>query len=219
MKDVQKEYFDQAYRTGSDVWSHIPYQHTALSMLPQIPKGSFILDLGAGRGLWMQKLLKLGFKVLGIDYIESIVHQVNKDLKLEGLESQGRFVVGDVLDISFTNNSFDMVTDIGTLQHLLTSEWEQYAREVSRVLKPKSWYFNVSLSRETTRFLGWNPKQSDTGAFEKFGVSYYFFTEQEINQLFQKDFILQKQMVRYFDSKSDPNDHVALVLSLFQKKV
>lgn len=218
MSNSQKEYFDQAYRTGSDVWSHVPYQQTALSMLPQLPPASFILDLGAGRGLWVQKLLALGYKVLGVDYVQTIVDQVNKDLKLEGLESQARFVVGDVLDIPFINGSFDMTTDIATLQHLQTNEWEKYAIEVSRVLKSKGWYLNVSLSRETTRFMGWNPKHAETGAFEKFGVSYYFFTEQEIAKLFLKDFILQKQMVRYFDSKSDPHDHVALVFSLFQKK-
>ncbi len=218
MSDSQKEYFDQAYRTGSDVWSHIPYQSTLLSLLPKLEADAFILDLGAGRGLWAQKLLNIGYKVLGVDYIPAIVNQVNKDFKLEGLSDRARMVIGDVLDIPFTDDSFDMTTDIGTLQHLYPTDWGQYAHEVARVTKSKGWYVNVSLSKETTRFMGWDPKHSTEQQFEKFGVSYYFFEADEIVKVFQKDFIVTEQIVRHFDSKSDPLDNTSLVLTVFQKK-
>lgn len=218
MSDSQKDYFDRAYRTGSDVWSHLPYQSALLSLLPKLEKEAFVLDLGGGRGIWAQKLLGLGYRVLGIDYIPSIVHQVNKDLQLEGLSDRGRFVVGDVLDIPFTDQSFEMATDIGTMQHILPEDWEQYAIEVARVTKSKGWYVNVSLSKETTQFLTWNPKKSDESRFEKFDVSYYFFSEDELEKIFQKDFRVHEQIVRYFDSKSDPKDNVALVMTVFQKK-
>ena len=218
MSNTQKEYFDQAYRTGSDVWSHIPYQSTLLAMLPKLQQDAFVLDLGAGRGLWLQKLLNIGYKVLGIDYVPAIVDQVNKDLKLDGLLERGRLMVGDVLDIPFTDASFDMVTDIGTLQHLYPEDWSRYVSEVARVAKSKAWYVNVSLSKDTTRFMGWEPKHDTEQQFEKFGVSYYFFEVDEITTLFQKEFVVKDQIVRYFDSKSDPKDNVALVLTLFQKK-
>ncbi|MBP6925680.1 MAG: class I SAM-dependent methyltransferase [Candidatus Pacebacteria bacterium] len=218
MQNSQKEYFDQAYRTGSDIWSHIPYQSVLLSVLPQLEKDAFILDVGSGRGLWAQRLLALGYRVLGIDYIPAIVQQVNKDFKLEGIEHRARFVVGDVLDIPFADASFDMATDIGTLQHLDPAEWQTYVTEIARVTKSGGWYVNVSLSRETTRFMTWNPKHSEQQKFEKFGVSYYFFDAGEIVQLFQKDFIKKQQIVRYFDAKSDPHDNVALVMTVFQKK-
>jgi len=218
MFNSHKEYFDQAYRTGSDIWSHLPYQSTLLSMLPKLEQDAFILDLGAGRGLWLQKLLNIGYKVLGIDYVPAIVDQVNKDLKLEGLLERGRLMIGDVLDVPFTDESFDMVTDIGTLQHLYPEDWSQYAKEVTRVTKSKGWYVNVSLSKDTTRFMGWDPKHSKEKQFEKFGISYYFFETEDIKKMFQKDFIVKDQVVRYFDSKSDPNDNVALVLTVFQKK-
>lgn len=218
MSDSQKEYFDQAYRTGSDVWSHIPYQHTLLGMLPQLESDAFVLDLGAGRGLWAKKLLGIGYRVLGVDYVPAIVNQVNKDFKLDGVADRARMVLGDVLDIPFTDGSFDMTTDVGTLQHLYPNDWGQYAHEVSRVTKSKGWYVNVSLSKETTRFMGWDPKHSNEHQFEKFGVSYYFFTAEEMEKIFHKDFILTEQIVRRFDSKSDPHDNISLVLSVFQKK-
>lgn len=218
MSDSQKQYFDQAYRTGSDVWSHIPYQATLLGMLPKLEPDAFVLDLGAGRGLWAQKLLNIGYKVLGIDYIPAIVNQVNKDFKLEGVADRARMVLGDVLDIPFTDGGFDMTTDIGTLQHLYPTDWQQYSHEVARVTKSKGWYVNVSLSKETTRFMSWDPKHSADNQFEKFGVSYYFFTVEEIEKIFHQDFMLKDQIVRRFDSKSDPNDNVSLVLSVFQKK-
>lgn len=218
MKKEQHEYFDQAYRTGSDIWTHIPYMAQALGMLPALPADALILDVGSGRGLWALKLVRLGYRVLGIDTVESAIKLANKDIKLEGFEGKARFMLGDVLDIPFTENSFDMVTDIGLLQHLYQSDWQAYAAEISRVTKRGSYYLNVSLSRETTRFLGWSPKHAESGSFEKFGVSYYFFTEQEMQKLFAQNFTMIDQKVRYFDMKTDPGDAVALVFTLFQRK-
>jgi 2-polyprenyl-3-methyl-5-hydroxy-6-metoxy-1,4-benzoquinol methylase len=66
---VQHEYFDTAYRTGSDIWTHIAYHQIALDMLPTIPADSIILDVGSGRGVWAFKLIDRGFRVIGLDYV------------------------------------------------------------------------------------------------------------------------------------------------------
>ncbi len=218
MKDKQKEFFDTAYRTGSDIWTHIPYHDTALKMLPRLESKSMILDLGAGRGIFAYKLMSLGYRVLGIDYSKEIVSRVNKDIQERGFLERARFIVGDVREIPFTDQGFIGVTDIGVLQHLPEEDWETYVKEVSRVLKKGGYFLNVSLSRETVKFLDWAPKTSPTGAFEKFDVQYYFFTKEELQKLFGTAFTIENQIVRFFETRSDPDDAVGLVFTLCRKK-
>lgn len=216
--EIQKQYFQFAYQTGSDIWSHIPYRYKAEQMLPPIEKDSLVLDIGAGRGLWAMKLVEHNFKVLGIDYIPSIVEKVNKRIAEEGYQDRARFMVGDALDIPFINHGFDMVTDVGTLQHITSNNWTQYTQELTRVLKSHGYYLNISLSRKTNRFLGWNPRTDTTGDFAKFGVHYHFFSEQELYSIFENNFTIIDQQFESYDSHSDPADDIVLVFTLMQKK-
>jgi ubiquinone/menaquinone biosynthesis C-methylase UbiE len=218
MSDSHKEYFATAYRTGSDIWSHVPYQRAALQMLPELSRDALVLDVGSGRGLWVLKLVKLGYRVLGIDYEEGIVKRANQTIKEEKIQKKARFVVGDVRDINFTDNGFDMVTDIGLLQHLKKEDWKTYVDEIYRVLKSGGYFLNISLSRRTTRFLDWQPEHAEDGYFEKFGLGYYFFTEAELDNIFSHHFVQVKQQIRFFDTRSDPEDGVALIFTLLKKK-
>ena len=216
--DAQKNYFEIAYRTGSDVWTHIPYHKIALAMLPDLPKDSFVLDVGSGRGLWLMKLVEEGYRVIGLDYISEVVKHGNRDIKLHDKADRARFIHGDVRDIPLADQSFDAVTDIGVLQHLDPADWTQYVSEVGRVLKPGGYVLNVSLSKETRRFLGFRPKTSAESQFEKFGVSYYFFSNEEVNELFARQgFQLVEQKTETFDAKTDPSDALVLVFSLYKR--
>ena len=216
--EIQKQYFQFAYQTGSDIWTHIPYRYKAEQMLPSLEKDALILDIGAGRGLWAAKLVGLGYRILGIDYVKEIVDKVNIRIKEDGYSDRARFMVGDALDVPFTDTSFDMVTDIGTLQHIKEHDWHNYVKEIHRVLKYGGYYLKISLSQKTPQFMGWNPRSSNDGNFTKFGVHYHFFNETEIEELFSNDFIIVDQQFETYDSKSDPGDNVTLVFTLMQKK-
>lgn len=218
MNDAHKDYFETAYRTGSDIWTHLPYQPVALSMMPRLQNNAMVLDVGSGRGVWVRKLVSLGLRVIGIDYAQEAVNTANEDLKYEEIQKNARFVLGDVRDIPFADASFDAVTDIGLLQHLHEEDWSTYAAELSRVLKKDGYVLSVTLSRETTRFLEHNPKTAPTGKFEKFGLNYYFFTEEELNEVMKSHFVVVRQQVRFFDTRTDPDDGVAMIFTLFQKK-
>jgi len=215
--DAQKNYFEIAYRTGSDVWTHMPYHATAMKMMPPLPQDAFILDVGVGRGLWLNKLVKEGYRVIGLDYVADIVRLGNRDLKLHGNAERARFIHGDVRDIPLADATFDAVTDIGVLQHLNLVDWSKYLDEIKRVVKPGGYILNVSLSKETPRFLGFRPKTSSDSVFEKFDVSYYFFSSDEITHLFAgHGFVLLEQRTEGFDAKTDPGDSLTLVFSLFK---
>lgn len=215
--DAQKNYFELAYRTGSDVWTHVPYAKTALSMLPPVPKDSFVLDLGSGRGLWLMRLVEEGYRVIGVDYVAEIVRHGNRDIKLHGIADRARFVHGDVRDLPLADGSFDAVTDVGVLQHLDPADRATYASELRRVTKSGGYVLNVSLSKETQRFLGFRPKASDESRFEKFGVSYSFFMPEELDGIFlPRGFTLVDRKTEAFDARTDPGDSMVFLFSLYR---
>lgn len=217
--ESQYQYFDTAYRTGSDIWTHLPYFETALHMLPAVAPNSIVLDVGSGRGVWAFKLIDLGFRVIGLDYVRSIVDKVNADIKLHHYAEKARFIHGNVNDLPFTSASFPLVTDIGVLQHLPQDDWHTYCSELSRVVADNGYVLSVTLSSETPRYLGFTPKIENLSPYHKFGVSYYFFSTETINRLFdQYGFKVIEQETKIFQTQSDPGDSLTLLFTLFQKK-
>jgi len=212
--DKNKKYFQTAYRTGSDIWTHKNYKSKVLEYLAKIPSKGFVLDLGAGRGVWPFTLVELGFKVIGVDYVADTVKTNNHEVKFKGLQDQMRFVEGDVFDLQFADNTFDVVTDFGLVQHLLESDFEKYSKEINRVLKPDGYFLNVSFSKNTKQFLNFSPANSDSGEFQVDGVHYHFFSDEEIIRVYGQDM----QVVRQDHIVLPEDNHEVLVITLLQKK-
>ncbi len=211
--DPQKNFFEIAYRTGTDSWTHIPYEISAKHLAEYLPKNALVLDLGSGRGRFPFELAKQGFRVIGLDYVKEVIDKNNDEVRLVGIGSQLRFMEGNVLDIPFTDSSFDAVTDFGVLQHLDRADWETYAHEVKRVLKNGGQYLSVELSRETPQYLTWIPKKSETGDFEFENVKYHFFTESEMSELFKDGFALEDQQNLFMSDR----EHAVFLVSRYRK--
>ncbi len=193
MSESQKEIFARIYRTGTDVWSHIPFQKMRNEFLSRLSADSLILDLGAGRGHFTTFLVHSGMRAIGLEYVKEQVEKNNKEVFNQGLEKKLRFVEGDALDISFTDESFDAVTDIGLLQHLSPLDIETYRTEVLRVLKPGGLFLLTVLSKDTPTFFTWHPKSAEENVFVKDDMLYHFFTPQEVAKIFSDDFEIISQ--------------------------
>jgi ubiquinone/menaquinone biosynthesis C-methylase UbiE len=212
--DKHKEYFETAYRTGTDMWTHLPMKDRGAMLMEQLPIGALILDVGSGRGLFAKQLAEAGFSVIGMDFEGNMVKKTNEDVKSWGLEGKLKFVEGSALEIPFTDSSFDGVCDFGLMENLYKEDWEKYASEISRVLKPEGFYLNTSLSRETQHFFNFFPKNSTSGEFEKYGVHYHFFDKDEMKNIFNHQLNPIEQDIEFIEK---PNK-VALLETLFKKK-
>ena len=143
--DSQKKNFEQAYQTGTDLWS------TIYKNIPKVVKQfaetgetkDIILDIGAGRGRLARTLAEYGFRVIGLDIVKQIVDKNNDEVKLEGLAREIKFMEGSVLDIPFTDEGFAGAVDIGTMQHILKEDFGKYAKEVSRVIRKDGYFLLV----------------------------------------------------------------------------
>lgn len=186
--EAQDNFFAQAYRTGTDAWTAIPFERKAHELGLYLPQGALILDLGAGRGRLLFDLAELGYRAIGLENNPALVTRGNNIILEKGLDKQLRFMQGDALDIPLSDQSFDGISDIGLLQHILPSDYRTYVSETARVLKQGGFFFLIVLSKNSPNFLSWKPQKSETADFEKEGVHYHFFTDEEITKLFEKDF-------------------------------
>ncbi len=210
----QKEYFQQSYTAGSDVWSDYAYTQEVLNFARLLPHKSMVLDLGSGRGHFSYLLADLGMKVIGLDYIEELKEKNNQFVKEHGYAGRVAFMTGDVLSLPLKEESFDVVTDFGTLQHILPEDWPDYEMEVFRVLKPGGFLLLVELSRQTEHFLNFEPSASTTGNLEAYGLHHHFFDRKEIEDIFGANFSIIKSEVHTFPTM---NNH-RFIFTLLQKK-
>ena len=186
--DKHHKFFEQAYRTGSDHWTVIPFTRRAHELTLYLPAGSLILDLGTGRGRLLYDLEQLGFRAIGLEYNADLVKKVNNNIKDKKLEHSLRALEGNALDIPLTDQSFDALVDVGLLHHILPADYKTYVSEAVRVLKQGGFFFLAVLSMKTSNYLTWHPSQTEIADYELEGVNYHFFSDEELRALFEKDF-------------------------------
>ncbi len=198
----QDAFFEQAYRTGTDRWTNTPFMRTAEELELYLPKGSMILDVGAGRGRLSFSLHSIGFHVIGLEKNPDLVRKGNEEIKNKGIGSEMRFLHGDALAMPLADSSFNAVVAVGFMHHLLPSHHDEFLREVFRVLKNDGFLYLVVLSSETERFYTYNPKHDGVMDRVVDGVRYHFFTDEEIRSLCEPYF-----SVRYVAHETPHGNH------------
>lgn len=97
-------------------------------------KAKKCLDGGCGGGRYLIALSRLGAKeVIGLDISKEAVAVANKRLNDRGLK-QSKAIEGSVLDIPFSDASFDYAVSSGVIHH--TPDPKRAFSELVRVLKP-----------------------------------------------------------------------------------
>jgi len=86
-----------------------------------------VLDAGGGIGQYVNVLDILGFNAIGLD--------ISKEAVRIAKENWLNVILGDMRELPFKNNSFDVVIAGGSLEHF--TETEVALREIARVLKPE----------------------------------------------------------------------------------
>lgn len=114
--------------------------------------GDRILDVGCGKGYLLYELTQAvrGVDVAGIDISQYAIDNAKDEVK--------PFLrVGNAIDLSYEDNSFDFVVSITTLHNLHNYELRKALQEIERVGKANKYVFVESYrnERERVNMLNW----------------------------------------------------------------
>ena len=98
----------------------------------QIKPETTVLDLCCGDGIHSISLGYLSDHVIATDIAENSIELAKLRIKALNMNSI-QFLIGDAEDIQFPDNSFDVVTCVGSISYV---ELEKFTAEVLRILKP-----------------------------------------------------------------------------------
>jgi 2-polyprenyl-3-methyl-5-hydroxy-6-metoxy-1,4-benzoquinol methylase len=172
------------------------------------------LDLGCGGGRHSILLAKSGFETYGIDFAEAAIKTAAINADNANVSDSTHFQVGNVLDLPYGEDSFDIVNDDGCLHHINPEDWITYLQNINKVIKDggilriKTFsnncdYFTQNTDNVRSQWIHLN----DSGYT-------YFFSEADIRNLFLKNFEILSIEEKTHTQASDKKFFFVLLKSL-----
>lgn len=158
--------FASEYAKGTATYqSEIEARDYYRSLLPSNLEGAFILDVGCGSGQDAEYYANLGAKLSGIDISE-------KEIALAKEKNIGKFRVGDMKELPYNSNTFDLVTSWYALQ--ASDNVPKALEEMIRVAKPKATILILAKHPIRNLLEGWQ-NNGKMDYYQKGNVTSYIF--------------------------------------------
>jgi ubiquinone/menaquinone biosynthesis C-methylase UbiE len=145
-----------------------------------------MLDAGCGIGRYSVFFAEQGIKVSGIDISAEAVEVAKAWLHKKSLHAD--LAVGDVSNLQFDNETFDLVVTDGVLDHVPMKDAKKMIQEIWRVLKPSGYLFITLRSIDDCEFTRGEKFEHNSyilpTGYEK-GIIQHYFDINEIQELLQ----------------------------------
>jgi SAM-dependent methyltransferase len=122
-----RETYDYIYGSESAIRLRDGFYRWIFRLLDADPRKR-LLDIACGQGRLVKQAIKAGVQGHGIDISSMAIQTAHR------VAPGGTFMVADGEHIPYPDNSFDYVTNIGSLEHYQSPE--KGMREIARVLRP-----------------------------------------------------------------------------------
>ena len=144
--DHQQKLVDELFATQATYWRDtykekdiqgIIYQRrqaVALSYIDglSLPKSANVLEIGCGAGFMTTALAKRGFAVEAIDHSQEMIDLTIDRAKQMGIEHRINACKGDIHELSYGNQSFDLIVALGVIPWLHDSQ--KALNEITRTI-------------------------------------------------------------------------------------
>jgi ubiquinone/menaquinone biosynthesis C-methylase UbiE len=137
------------------------YRRVAAEVAAAVPSGAAVLDAGAGTGRLLVALARRrpDLELTGVDLEADMIARAEHNAAAAGLADRIALQVGDVADLPYPDDSFDLVVSTLSMHHWAVVE--PAVEELARVLRPggRLWIYDFRLA----------PEHGLTGAVPAFG--------------------------------------------------
>jgi SAM-dependent methyltransferase len=118
-------------------------------LLPNLPEGAHILDLGCGTGQLTQQLLVKGYKVTGLDGSEGMLRYACENAP------GGEFILGDARSFELPSTFDGVVSATCVLNYVMNlEELSSVFRNVYKALLPNGFFvFDLDMEEQYQKFL------------------------------------------------------------------
>ncbi len=116
--------YDSWYRTPLGRYADEVEWRCVRALLPD--KKGKILDLGCGTGLYTERLIKMGFDVVSLDYSMEM-------LRIAKRKIEGKFIRGNAMRLPFRDSVFDGIVAVTSFEFF--PDPEKAIKEMKRVVK------------------------------------------------------------------------------------
>ena len=144
-----------------------------------------VLDVGCGYGCHVVFFAEQGFTVSGIVHSKNAVRVAEEWLKLKNLSAD--VSVGNIDNLPFEDDSFNVVTCIGVFDHVMFSDAKKAIQEINRVLTPGGYMYFTLHSDESSECGRGKKIDENTYILQQgyeTGLVQHFFNLKEIAELF-----------------------------------
>jgi len=134
-KEIEKQFFGKFKNSGYDVFKEYAYKKLSrlFYSLTNSKQGEKIIEFGCGTGAFTKYLTSYHLDITGIDISKDCVDYARRNIK------DVNFIVGDVEETGFKNQSFDIIVASGVLHHF--PDFSKVVTEALRILKVGGRFF------------------------------------------------------------------------------
>ncbi|NHJ21394.1 MAG: class I SAM-dependent methyltransferase [Candidatus Lokiarchaeota archaeon] len=140
---AEPNYFSRLYKSNPP-WDIGHPQKAFQRLSEELKVNGRMLDVGCGTGENALMFAKLGFDVVGIDYVKYAINDAIDKAKKQGINAE--FYVMNALELTNLEQKFDIVIDSGLFHTFSNSERILFRTSLSNVLSIKGTYYMLCFS-------------------------------------------------------------------------